>query len=131
MSCANCERIQEQNRQGCNTAYIRIGAANVLIGACDYHFNMLRQQVGLPVELTAPVSRVIKEDTMSRLQTTIQLYDRDIARLQLLQAKLRQPGEARLTVSQLIRDLIKQAAANAGISESDIDGQLEANSNDQ
>lgn len=47
MTCIECEKIQEDNRNGKNLAYIRIGKANVLIGACDEHFNLLRIYMGL------------------------------------------------------------------------------------
>lgn len=47
MSCEDCEKRQKENVKGKNLAYLRVGNANVLIGACDKHFNELRQQMGL------------------------------------------------------------------------------------
>lgn len=46
MSCEKCYEIQEANRHGDKIAFLRIDNANVIIGACDLHFNMLRQQLG-------------------------------------------------------------------------------------
>ena len=47
MTCNECERIQKENLEGKNLAYLRIGKSNVLIGACDQHFNELRAMIGL------------------------------------------------------------------------------------
>lgn len=47
MGCEDCDRIQEENLKEKNIAYIRIGAANVQIGACDKHFNELRERLGI------------------------------------------------------------------------------------
>ena len=43
ISCNDCNKIQKDNLKGINCAYYRVGNGNVLIGACDKHFNMLRQ----------------------------------------------------------------------------------------
>ena len=59
MSCVECSKIQELNKQGQSEAYMRVGAANVLIGACDKHFNELRQMMGKDVQLDAPICRVV------------------------------------------------------------------------
>lgn len=61
MSCHDCYRIQDENTRGMNMAYIRVDRSNVLIGACDLHFNMLRRRLGLDVPLDARVCRVIGE----------------------------------------------------------------------
>jgi hypothetical protein len=42
MTCDKCEEVQAQNAKGRNCAFIGVGKANVLIGACDEHFNELR-----------------------------------------------------------------------------------------
>ena len=47
MSCEDCESMQEMNMKGINTAYIRIGNSNIMIGACDKHFNKLQEQLGI------------------------------------------------------------------------------------
>jgi hypothetical protein len=47
MSCKKCKKVQEENLKGKNIAYIRIGSANVTVGACDGHFNMLQRQLGV------------------------------------------------------------------------------------
>lgn len=46
MSCEECEEIQKNNKQNKDMAYLRIGNSNVLIGACDKHFNELRIELG-------------------------------------------------------------------------------------
>jgi hypothetical protein len=61
MSCKACGKIQQANKRDDKRAYIRIGNAIVLIGACDKHFNQLRQMIGLDVELTADVGRASNE----------------------------------------------------------------------
>lgn len=61
MSCQDCERIQQENKQGKNCAFLRVGNGNVLVGACDKHFNQLRAQMGLMVETDAPVTRMLRE----------------------------------------------------------------------
>lgn len=58
MSCEECDRIQELNKKGKDLAYLRINSSNVLIGACDKHFNMLKQQLGHNIELHHIVHRV-------------------------------------------------------------------------
>lgn len=44
MVCNKCKEIQAQNLKGKSCAYLRVGNANVLIGACDEHFNKLRDR---------------------------------------------------------------------------------------
>lgn len=41
MSCIDCELIQKLNTRGKKLAYYRFSNANVLIGACDKHFNQM------------------------------------------------------------------------------------------
>jgi len=53
MTCKNCEKIQELNRQGKALAYIRGGRGDILVCACDVCFNSLRAKMGLPVGLVA------------------------------------------------------------------------------
>jgi hypothetical protein len=60
MTCKECEEIENQNMQGKNKAYLRVGNANVLICACDYHFNILRNNLGLQIPSDAPVHRLKK-----------------------------------------------------------------------
>lgn len=45
MSCEFCDKIQEENAKGHQLGFLRVGAANVLIGACDKHFNELRNRL--------------------------------------------------------------------------------------
>ncbi len=45
MSCEECDKIQELNKEDKECAYIRIGNGNVLIGACDKHFNEMRKEL--------------------------------------------------------------------------------------
>lgn len=59
MSCKDCDKIQEENKQGRNRAYIRIEAANVLIGACDKHFNILRRNMGQVIAEDTTVYRLV------------------------------------------------------------------------
>jgi len=47
MSCKDCDKIQEENLKGKNIGYIRVGNADVLVGACDKHFNELQRQIGI------------------------------------------------------------------------------------
>ena len=46
MSCEDCERVQEENKSGNDCAYLRVGNSNLLIGACDKHFNELKKKLG-------------------------------------------------------------------------------------
>lgn len=62
MSCQECDKIREQNIQGKNIAYLRVGNGNVAVAACNKHFNMLRQLMGSNVCEDAPVHRVIEEE---------------------------------------------------------------------
>lgn len=48
MSCEDCDKIQRENKEGHNVAYLRVGTGNVVIGACDFHFNELRRNLRLP-----------------------------------------------------------------------------------
>ncbi len=57
MSCQKCKEIEKQNMQGKNLAFIRVGNANVLVCACDYHFNHLRMMMGMDVGFHSPVER--------------------------------------------------------------------------
>lgn len=55
MSCSKCEEIQEANQRGELLGFLRVGRANVLIGACNEHFNDIRRAMypSLPsVEIT-------------------------------------------------------------------------------
>jgi hypothetical protein len=47
MSCEECNKVQIENRKGINLAFIRVGAADVLVSACDKHFNELRDKIGI------------------------------------------------------------------------------------
>ncbi len=58
MSCEECEKIEIENMNGKNLAYIRIGNATVLVCACDKHFNELRVRMGMGVQYDSPVVRI-------------------------------------------------------------------------
>jgi len=50
MSCDECDKIQELNIKGKSIGLIRfgnkeIGYGNIQIGACDKHFNLIRQKL--------------------------------------------------------------------------------------
>lgn len=57
MSCKECDRIQELNKEGKSCAYLRIDGASILIGACDKHFNRLREQLGHDIGVNEVVFR--------------------------------------------------------------------------
>lgn len=64
MSCKDCETIQEMNLEVKGVAYLRIDTSNVVVGACDYHFNTLRKVLGmLPKDapMDTPVARLNRE----------------------------------------------------------------------
>jgi hypothetical protein len=61
MSCNDCEDVQKLNKEGKCLAFLRIGNANVLIGACDKHFNELRRQLGIIYDKSSSVNRVRDE----------------------------------------------------------------------
>jgi hypothetical protein len=42
MSCPRCDDVQHLQKQGRQCIYLRIGNAEVLIGACFEHFQELR-----------------------------------------------------------------------------------------
>jgi len=42
MVCEDCNEIQRLNALGKKCAFLRIGIGDVLIGACDLHFNLIR-----------------------------------------------------------------------------------------
>ena len=75
MSCKACEEIQELNKRGDKCAYLRVGNANVLIGACDKHFNMLREQIGLHPQIDATVHRVINTEGTADSEYLLTKYD--------------------------------------------------------
>ncbi|MCK5604123.1 hypothetical protein KAR91_19705 [Candidatus Pacearchaeota archaeon] len=58
MSCEACTQIQTENRDGNKMVFIRIGNGNVMVGACDRHFNELRQMMGIDVNLDESVYRM-------------------------------------------------------------------------
>ena len=45
MSCEECDKIQELNVMGEHLCYLRIGTANVLIGACEEHFKIIQEAI--------------------------------------------------------------------------------------
>lgn len=45
MSCEECTKIQDANMMGENLSYLRVGIANVLIGACPEHFIIVRDAI--------------------------------------------------------------------------------------
>jgi hypothetical protein len=61
VSCEECEKIQELNRIGKELAFFRVGNGNVLVGACDKHFHMIRNAVMGSDESNRPVIRMIDE----------------------------------------------------------------------
>jgi len=58
MSCKECDKIQELNKKDEKLAYLRIGIGNVLIGACDKHFNEIRKKIG--IKTSQGIARVDK-----------------------------------------------------------------------
>jgi len=47
MSCKECSKVQKENREGKNLAYLRVNYADVLIGACNKHFIELKEKMGI------------------------------------------------------------------------------------
>lgn len=62
MSCEDCKKIKEQNLKGENRAYLQVGTGNVLVCACDRHFNQLRMMTGMDVGYNSPVDRIEQEE---------------------------------------------------------------------
>lgn len=59
MTCKDCRATQAENRQGRNMAYLAVIGSNVLIGACDKHFNLIRHVMGMKaVTDQEPVKRL-------------------------------------------------------------------------
>jgi len=60
MSCKECDEIQELNKKDEKLAYLRVGTGDVLIGACDKHFNELRKKMNIKISIG--VARMDKLD---------------------------------------------------------------------
>jgi len=61
MSCDKCIKIQELNRKGKALAYLEIQDSKILIGACDFHYNIIRANILPDAELkSAIVNRINK-----------------------------------------------------------------------
>jgi len=54
--------MQKDNLDGFNKAYMRVSNGNVLIGACDKHFNEIRAKLMTPADGERVVMRM-NEDT--------------------------------------------------------------------
>jgi len=60
MSCEECDKIQELNKKDEKLAYLRIGTGDILIGACDKHFDELRKRMN--IEISQGIARMDKLD---------------------------------------------------------------------
>ncbi len=45
MNCKDCEKAQKEYRQGKAGTYLRIDHANILVLACEKHFDMVTQTI--------------------------------------------------------------------------------------